>query len=229
MPKTKLIMMRHGDSVWNSKNQFTGWVDVPLSKKGIEESLKAGELIRDIPIDVILTSTLVRAQMSTFLAMSVHSTKKTLIVQHPGEGRLDAWATIYNPIAKEESIPVFYSWELNERMYGELQGLNKEETRKKFGAEQVKTWRRSYDVAPPKGESLAMTAERTIPYFQKTIMPYLEKDKNVFICAHGNSLRAICMVLDNLNKEEVVELEIPTGVPIIYEFIKGNFTKAIIV
>lgn len=218
-------MMRHGLSIWNQLNLFTGWVDVPLSEKGIEEALCGGKLIKDFPIDIIITSTLVRAQMTAFLAMSVHSSKKVPVVLHPGEGKLEEWSRIYSDAAAANCIPVIRSWQLNERMYGELQGLNKSETAEKFGEEQVKIWRRSYDVAPPNGESLAMTAKRAIPYFKEIIVPYLEKGMNVFISAHGNSMRSIIMYLDSLTKDEVLHLEIPTGIPIIYDFENGQFTK----
>lgn len=220
----KLILMRHGESVWNKKNLFTGWVDVPLSEKGVQESIEGGKKIKDIPIDIIFMSTLIRAQTTGFLAMMQHSTKKTLVVQHE-KGKLSEWAEIYNNKTKEDIIPVYYSWHLNERMYGELQGNNKDEMRKKFGEEQVHIWRRSYDVAPPKGESLKDTAERTLPYFKETIFPYLNKNKNVFIAAHGNSLRSIVMFLDNLTKDEVLKLEIPTGAPIIYDYENNKWKK----
>lgn len=222
---SKLIMMRHGQSKWNELNLFTGWVDVPLSEKGILEALEGGKQIRNIPIDIIFTSTLVRAQMTAFLVMSEHSTAKVPVVLHEGEGRLQEWAKIYSEETRQNIIPVIRSWELNERMYGELQGLNKAETMKKFGDEQVKIWRRSYDVAPPKGESLAMTAARSIPYFSNAIIPYLKEGKNVFISAHGNSLRSIIMHLDNLSKEEVLHLELSTGTPILYDYSDGKFRK----
>lgn len=222
---SKLIMMRHGESCWNQKNLFTGWVDVPLSQKGIHEALEAGKRIRDLPIDIIYTSTLVRAQMTVFLAMSLHHSGKVPVVQHQKEHKLGEWGKIYSSQTSEQTIPVIYSWELNERMYGELQGLNKTETAQKFGAEQVKIWRRSYDIAPPQGESLQMTAQRSIPYFKKEILPHLNKGRNVFICAHGNSLRSICMYLDNLSKEEVLHLEIATGLPIVYNLQDGVFSK----
>jgi 2,3-bisphosphoglycerate-dependent phosphoglycerate mutase len=138
---------------------------------------------------------------------------------------MEAWAKIHNPETEKACIPVISAWELNERMYGELQGLNKAETIEKYGAEQVKIWRRSYDTAPPEGESLAMTAARTLPYFTDVIVPYLKEGKNVFISAHGNSLRSITMQIESLSKEEVLQLEIPTGAPIIYEYIKGRFVK----
>lgn len=222
---SKLILMRHGQSLWNQLNYFTGWVDVPLSDKGIEEALEGGKLIKDIPIDMIFTSTLIRAQMTAMLAMSVHRAGKVPVILHHGEGKVEEWSQIYGEDAKKHLIPVIRCWELNERMYGELQGLNKAETAEKFGAEQVHVWRRSYDIAPPNGESLAMTAERSIPCFKDKIVPSLEEGQNVFISAHGNSLRSIIMYLDNLTKEQVVSLEIATGAPIFYHFENGIFTK----
>lgn len=221
----KLIMMRHGESAWNQKNMFTGWVDVPLSDKGIQEALDAGDLLKDIPIDIMITTTLVRAQMTAFLSMSRHSSGKVPVVLHPGEGKLEEWGQIYGKEAAANTIPVIRCWELNERMYGELQGLNKTETANKFGADQVKIWRRSFDTPPPNGESLAMTAARSIPYFTDKVVPYLKEGKNVFICAHGNSLRAIMMRLDGLTTEEVLHLEIATGVPIIYNYQNDLFAK----
>lgn len=222
---SKLIMMRHGQSKWNQMNLFTGWVDVPLSDVGIKEALDGGKLIKDIPIDIIFTTTLVRAQMTAFLALSEHSSGKVPVVLHPGEGKLEEWSKIWGEEAQKQTIPVVRCWELNERMYGKLQGLNKDETRKKYGAEQVKIWRRSFDTQPPEGESLAMTAARSIPYFNKHIIPQLQKGKNVFISAHGNSLRSIIMELDGLSKEQVVNLELATGIPIIYDYSNGQFKK----
>lgn len=221
----KLIMMRHGESEWNKKNQFTGWVDIPLSKKGIEEAIEGGKLIKDIPIDVIIMTTLIRSQMTAMLALSEHSSGKIPVVLHPGQDKLDTWSHIYSKKASAEMIPVITCWELNERMYGELQGLNKAETAAEFGPEQVKIWRRSYDITPPNGESLKMTAERSIPYFKEKVIQLLKDGKNVFISAHGNSMRSIIMYLDNLSETEVVSLEIPTGKPIIYDYNNGKFTK----
>lgn len=144
---------------------------------------------------------------------------------HKGEGKLEEWSKIYSAEALEKTIPVYTAWELNERMYGELQGLNKAETAQKYGKEQVQIWRRSYDVAPPGGESLEMTAQRTIPYFEEEIIPHLREGRNVFIPAHGNSLRSIIMDIEGLSREEVVNLELATGVPIIYEFKHGNLVR----
>ncbi|MBI2742707.1 MAG: 2,3-bisphosphoglycerate-dependent phosphoglycerate mutase [Chlamydiales bacterium] len=218
MSKAKLVMMRHGQSEWNKLNLFTGWVDIPLSVEGIQEALDAGKKIAHIPFDVIFISSLVRAEMTAMLVMSVHDSKKVPRILHRGQGKLEEWAQIYSKEAEKTCTPVIAAWQLNERMYGRLQGMNKREMMDKYGEEQVKIWRRSFDVAPPEGESLAMTAARAIPYFKEMVVPYLEAGKNVFISAHGNSLRAIMMHLDGLTKEQVVELELPTGKPVIYNF-----------
>ncbi|MCP5506586.1 MAG: 2,3-bisphosphoglycerate-dependent phosphoglycerate mutase [Chlamydiales bacterium] len=225
MEKGKLVLLRHGKSDWNQKNRFTGWVDVPLSKDGIKEAQKAGRAISHIPIDRIFVSSLMRAQMTAMIAMTEHESQKTPVLLHYGEGKLDEWGKIYDPKAEEETIPVVKAWEINERMYGELQGLDKDETRAKFGADQVKIWRRSFDIPPPNGESLEMTAERSIPYFKEKIVPLLKEGKNVLISAHGNSLRSIVMFLDGLTKEEVLELEIPTGIPLCYAFEGDSWKK----
>lgn len=224
--KAKLILMRHGESSWNKKNLFTGWVDIAITEKGMQESIEGGEKFKDIPIDTIFTSTLIRSHISLTLSMLHHSSKKTPVFQHTDGSKLEEWSKIYSEETQKEVIPVFMAWELNERYYGHLQGLNKEETAKKYGKEQVHTWRRSFDAAPPGGESLAMTSERTLPYFQKKIVPLLEKGQNVFICAHGNSLRSIIMHLDKLTKEEVVKLELATGEPLVYTFDRGSWTKS---
>jgi 2,3-bisphosphoglycerate-dependent phosphoglycerate mutase len=215
--------MRHGQSVWNKLNFFTGWVDIPLSEEGVKESIEGGKKIKNFPLDVVFTSTLVRAQMTVGLALLAH--EKIPIFQHPGEGKLEAWSKIYGEEARLKSLPVYVAWELNERMYGRLQGLNKAETAEKFGAEQVQEWRRSYDTMPPDGESLEMTVARALPYFKKQVVPRLEKGEHVLIVAHGNSLRGILMHIDGLSKEEVVGLEISTGVPIIYSYDRGKWKK----
>lgn len=205
---SKLILLRHGESQWNLENRFTGWVDVPLSPRGEEEARKAGEKLKNIQIDKRYTSVLKRAIDTDLIAMEV-------------AGKLD--------------VPVERDKALNERHYGALQGLNKEETAKKYGKEQVHLWRRSYDIAPPKdvtplnpdgiSESLKDTADRVIPYFINKIKPDIDAGLNVLVTAHGNSLRALVMYLDGLTKEEVLELNIPTGVPIVYEFENGKIVK----
>lgn len=222
----KLILMRHGASAWNERNLFTGWVDIPLSEKGIQEAIEGGKKISEMPIDVIFTSTLVRAQMTLAIALLYHSSGKVPVFLHPEDKTLAPWEEIYSQEAKEGTIPVSMAWELNERIYGHLQGLNKAETAKKYGTEQVQIWRRSFDIAPPGGESLEMTAKRTLPYFQKRIVPCLERGQNVLIAAHGNSLRSIVMNLDGLSKEQVVKLELPTGEPRIYSYEKGQWKRS---
>ena len=186
----ELILLRHGQSQWNLENRFTGWVDVPLSPKGILEAKAAGMKIQGRQIDQLFTSVLQRAMHTAQLAFEV---------------------------AAIAAVPTTRAQELNERMYGDLQGLNKAEAAKKWGDEQIKIWRRSYDVPPPNGESLADTAARVIPYWEQHILPVLKTGKNVLIAAHGNSLRALVMHLKGLTRAQVLELEIPTGAPLLFE------------
>lgn len=222
---TQLILMRHGQSQWNDQNIFTGWVDIPLSLKGIAESLEAGVKMSARPIDLVYTSCLVRAEMSALIALTLHQSRKVPVILHPGEGKMEEWAQIYGKEAKAGTLPVMRAWELNERMYGELQGMNKADMASQYGAEQVHIWRRSFDTAPPKGESLKMTAERTLPFFKKEIIPALAAGKNVFVSAHGNSLRAMMMEIEGLSTEEVLHLELATGTPIIYHYDGNVFQK----
>ena len=186
----RLVLLRHGESQWNLENRFTGWVDVPLSPRGIQEAQHAGEKLRSFKFDRAFTSVLARANETLRLALEAI-------------GQPDI------PIEKDKA--------LNERMYGELQGLDKNETAKKYGEAQVKIWRRSYDVRPPGGESLKDTAERVLPYYEHAIKPYLLNGETILIAAHGNSLRALIMELEQLSREQVLELNIPTGAPLIYE------------
>jgi 2,3-bisphosphoglycerate-dependent phosphoglycerate mutase len=217
--------------MWNAANLFTGWVDVPLTEKGINEAIEGGKEIADLPIDEVHVSTLIRAQMTAMIALSQRSDGKFPIFNYSSidnqmsdnESRMAQWAQSKKEV--ENSVPVHVSWKLNERMYGDLQGLNKQETREKYGDEQVHIWRRSYDIPPPNGESLEMTAKRTIPYLEEQIMPALIEGKNIFVAAHGNSLRSIVMSIENLSPKEVVGLEIPTGEPIIYEWSENGWQR----
>jgi len=217
-----LVLVRHGESLWNKLNLFTGWVDIPLSEKGIQEALKAGELLKDYKFDVIFTSELVRAIQTAMLIMSrnKHGVAK---VEHES-GKMKEWGIVYGEHGKNY-ISVYKAWQLNERYYGKLQGWNKDYAREVYGDEQVLLWRRSYDIAPPDGESLKDTAGRTIPYLKERIIPELEKGKNVLVSAHGNSLRSVVMYIENLTKEEVLRLNIPTGVPLIYEYKDGKLIR----
>ena len=212
----EIALIRHGESAWNKENRFTGWTDVPLSEKGIEEARAAGQLLKreGYAFDLAFTSVLKRAIKTLWLVL---------------EEMDRMW------------IPVQHSWKLNERHYGALQGLNKAETAAKFGDEQVKIWRRSYDVPPPMldkgderypakdpryanldpdeipaGECLADTVTRVIPYWQEAIVPEIRAGKKVIIAAHGNSLRALVKYLDNVSEKDILELNIPTGIPLIY-------------
>lgn len=221
MNTIKLVLLRHGESVWNKENRFTGWTDVDLSEKGKEEAKAAGQILKKegYTFDVAFTSVLKRAVRTLWIAM-------------------DEMDLLW--------VPVIRNWRLNERHYGDLQGLNKGETAAKYGEEQVLIWRRSYDICPPAlkktdprypgndpryqdlskkdlpvTESLATTVERFIPYWKNTIVPELKKGKKVLIAAHGNSLRALVMHLDKLSKEEVIKLNIPTGTPLVYELDKN--------
>ncbi len=220
----KLVLLRHGQSVWNKKNVFTGWVDVPLSVNGIREAIKAGGQLANIEFDVVFTSVQVRAIGTAMLALAQNHSDKTPVVIHD-EGKMKDWARIYSDDMNNNIIPVHRNWHLNERYYGELQGKNKAETAKIYGDEQVHLWRRSYDIPPPKGECLKDTAERTIPFFKEQILTSLKSGKNVLVSAHGNSLRSIVMFIDDLSEKEVLALEIPTGQPIVYEYNDNRLIK----
>ena len=196
---SNLILIRHGQSVWNAANRFTGWTDVELSEVGVSEAEEAGRILSSHRIDVVHTSDLIRAQRTAEIIMSLNESS--------------------------EGYSTKFDWRLNERNYGSLQGLNKAETAEKFGAEQVHIWRRSFDVAPPDGESLEMTAERTIPYFEEEILPDLQAGKGVLVSAHGNSLRSIVMHIEGISPEDIVSLEIQTGSPMFYEFEGGEISR----
>ena len=191
-----LVLVRHGQSEWNAKNLFTGWKNPDLTPDGKKEAINAGSLIkeRNIQFSMMFTSALKRAQIT-------------------GQIVLDA--------IEQPDIEVIKDEALNERDYGDLSGLNKDDARKEWGEEQVHIWRRSFDIPPPGGESLKDTAGRVLPFFNSSILPKIIEGKNILVAAHGNSLRSLVMQLDDLSKEEVIALEIPTGAPIIYSF-EGN-------
>ncbi len=186
----ELVIVRHGQSVFNKANRFTGWIDVDLSENGVKEAERAAELLKGYKFDEAFTSVLIRATRTL-----------DIILEKSGQ----------------QNIPITRDERLNERKYGDLEGKNKDEVREEFGKEQVHIWRRSYDVAPPGGESLKDTAERVLPYFEEQIVPKLKKGEKILISAHGNSLRALVMKLENLKPEEIVGVEIPTGEPKVYE------------
>jgi len=214
----KLVLVRHGESEWNLKNLFTGWTDVELTPKGVEEAKNGGKLLKEAGFDFDLCYT-------SYLKRAIHTLNNILLTMD------------------REWLPVIKAWQLNERHYGALQGLNKSETAEKYGEAQVKVWRRSYDVPPPEltlddrraphndpkyrnvdkkllplTESLAITVDRAVPYWEKVIKPEVIKGKRVIIAAHGNSLRALVKYFDNMSDAEITEVNIPTGVPLVYEF-----------
>ena len=195
-----LILIRHGQSEWNALNQFTGWKDPDLTAKGIEEAHNAGRIINDLEInfDLVFTSALIRAQNTAEIILKE--------INQP-------LSTIKNQA-------------LNERNYGDLAGLNKDDARKRWGDDQVHIWRRSYDIPPPGGESLKDTGERVLPFFMKEILPHVCEGKNVLVAAHGNSLRSLIKFLDNISDEDIVKLEIPTGAPIHYVINEDGSVKS---
>jgi 2,3-bisphosphoglycerate-dependent phosphoglycerate mutase len=196
-----LVLVRHGESDWNKKNLFTGWRDVGLTEQGIQEAREAGRKLKaqGLQFDVAFTSALIRAQHTLDLMLAELGQTK---------------------------IPVFKDQALNERDYGDLVGLNKDDARKKWGAEQVHIWRRSYDVAPPGGESLKDTLARALPYYVTEILPRVLRGERVLVSAHGNSLRALVMVLERLDKQSILKREIGTGVPIIYRLDADSTVKS---
>ena len=198
--KSKLVLVRHGQSEWNAKNLFTGWKDPKLTDLGIQEAIKAGDLLetRNLKFDLMFTSDLFRAQ----------ETGRLILKQ-----------------MNHADIQVIKDQSLNERNYGDLAGLNKDEAREKWGEEQVHIWRRSFDIPPPGGESLKNTAERVLPYFELEIMPKVKEGLNILVAAHGNSLRALVMELEKISSEEIVKLEIATGDPLTYEYSNGDFVR----
>ena len=200
MKQTNLVLVRHGQSEWNKKNLFTGWKDPNLTDLGIEEAKKAGNLLKErgLAFDIMFTSDLFRAQETG-----------RIILEQMNLGHIE--------VVKDQS--------LNERNYGDLAGLNKDEARVKWGEEQVHIWRRSYDIPPPGGESLKNTAERVLPYFNSEILPKIKESQNILVAAHGNSLRALVMELEKISSDEIVKLEIATGDPLTYKCSDQGITR----
>jgi 2,3-bisphosphoglycerate-dependent phosphoglycerate mutase len=192
-----LALVRHGQSLWNLENRFTGWVDVPLTQQGEEEARRAGERLAGTSFDVAYTSSLTRAQ-------------ETLRILQETAGF---------------DLPVIRDQALNERHYGDLQGLNKAETAERYGDEQVHIWRRSYATPPPNGEALKDTAARTLPFFERAILGDIKQGKDVLVVAHGNSNRSIVMRLDDLSEEGVLALELGTGVPLVYDLAEDGSVR----
>ncbi len=227
----KLILTRHGQSLWNAENKFTGWVDVPLSEQGRAEATIASCKLRDYRVRVCFTSMLFRAIETAIIILTevddICDGRIPIIKHEADDADWHGWDK-YNGDPEQE-LPVYPTAILDERYYGELQGLNKAETAAKFGKEQVQIWRRSYDVAPPGGESLEDTVKRTVPFFIDRIMKHLMAGDNVLIAAHGNSLRSIIKQLENLSEEEIVNVELGTAIPIVYDIdSNGQVTDKVI-
>ena len=203
---SKLVLLRHGQSQWNLENRFTGWKDIELSKNGILEAKESGRLIKEkkIPIDIVYSSELKRAIDTAIIAMKEAN---------------------YDHLFNNGELIIIKNIAVNERDYGDLTGLNKQETAEKYGKEQVHIWRRSYDVNPPGGESLKNVVERVKPYFENTMKKDLENRKNILLSAHGNSLRALFLILNFFTAETISSAEIPTGKPFIIEYENNKITN----
>ncbi|MBU1119229.1 histidine phosphatase family protein [Patescibacteria group bacterium] len=224
MPKKKsnnsnyLILFRHGQSRWNRTNQFTGWADIPLSEIGIQESLICAKKLEGLRIDTAFCSKLARAEQALLTVISKQDS--TGYIHH--EKNHSNW---YLNFKAERQIPIYLSEKLNERYYGDLQGMDKGKASKKYGKDQVFLWRRSYDARPPKGESLEDAYKRVVPYFTKEIMPHVKKKKNVIVSAHGNSLRAIIKHIENISDDDIPRLEFLTGTFVIYKYSTSALIK----
>jgi 2,3-bisphosphoglycerate-dependent phosphoglycerate mutase len=211
----KLVIVRHGESVWNKENRFTGWMDVDLSEKGIKEAKRAGKILKNYKFDSIYVSHMIRAIHTLQLILENTKDTRTPIVYHEDDKQVREREHHTGNSLNE--INIYQSKAIAERYYGDLQGLNKTETAKKFSDERVHAWRRSFDVRPPNGESLKDTLKRVLPYWEKTIKNDLNDGKTVLIVAHGNSLRAIVKYLEKISDRDIPSYEIPTGIPIEYE------------
>jgi len=226
-----LILLRHGESLWNAQNKFTGWVDVPLSERGRAEAKIASHRLSGYRVQVCFTSKLIRAIETAMICLTDRTNicgGKVPIIKHEvSDSDWHGWDHYEGDLSEE--LPILSNAALDERFYGDLQGLNKAETAEKYGEAQVHQWRRSYDVRPPGGESLEDTQKRVVVYFSSRILPHLQQGENVLVAAHGNSLRSIIMKLESLSPEAVTKLELATGVPIVYEIdSSGQVTDKVI-
>lgn len=220
---TKLVLIRHGQSIWNLQNRFTGWADVSLSQKGLKEANKAAIKLKHYKFSFAYTSNLIRAQETLFSILNKNLYCNHYIRIHENESK---WYSHYKHNKEDDiDLKVYTTEALNERYYGDLQGLNKDETRKKFGEKLVQLWRRAYKIGPPGGNSLSITYKRTIPYFKSHIEPKLKKGEDIIIAAHGNSLRSIIKYIENIADDEISKIELETGIPIVYNLDKNMKIK----
>ena len=213
---SRLFLVRHGQSIWNLQNRFTGWVDISLSRQGVIEAQQAAALLINERFDVAFTSTLLRAQDSLYEILRQNHYCEQYVRVHE---KSSEWYQHFTPVKGDASeLKIHVSEKLNERYYGDLQGLDKDWASQHYGVEQVHLWRRSYDVPPPNGESLQMTAARTLPYYQQRIVPHLQNGEDVLISAHGNSLRSIIMHIEQMTPQQIINYELATGAPHLYLF-----------
>jgi len=218
---SKLYLQRHLKSQWNVENRFAGWVDNPISREGSDMALEASKLFINEKFDVIFTSPLARNQQTVIRIL--RNFDKTPLFVHLDGGKMQKWGKFEGGFG--DCIPTYVSEKLNERYYGKLQGLNKEEAKKVFGEEQVKLWRRSWDVRPPDGESLKDTFNRTMPFYKKFIEPELKAGKNVLIISSGNALRSIVKYIENIPDDKIIDFEIGFGASIKYNFDENVYKK----
>lgn len=216
-----LVLLRHGQSRWNLANKFTGWVDVPLSASGVRHAMETAEKLKKWKMDIAFTSELTRAQETLLILLSHQD--RTGIFLHEGREK-EKW-TVHSNQLNFDDLPIYATYLLNERYYGELQGMDKIEAKTKYGEKQVFKWRRGYYDRPPEGESLKDVYERVVPYFEESIMKEMKKGKNVLVSAHGNSLRAIIKHIEGVSDKEIAYLELPTAEPIIYGFFRDELIK----
>jgi len=212
----RLTLIRHGQSIWNLQNRFTGWIDVSLSPGGVEEAQRAAALLADQQFDLAFSSALLRAQDTLYEVLKLNHHCQQYVRVHETDS--DWYEHFEASQGDAAELKIYVSERLNERYYGDLQGLNKDRARERFGAQQVHLWRRSYDIPPPNGESLAMTAARALPYFDSHILPHLQRGEHVLVSAHGNSLRSIIMHIEQMTPEQILAYELETGAPHLYDF-----------
>ncbi|MEI7512095.1 MAG: 2,3-bisphosphoglycerate-dependent phosphoglycerate mutase [Candidatus Uhrbacteria bacterium] len=218
-----LVLIRHGESRWNQCNRFTGWIDVPLSERGMAEAEECAEHCKQFDFSAAFTSKLERAHGTMFITLSKQN--RTGIVQHEHDTKYYQWVKRSNNCTTGE-IPIFESTHLNERYYGALQGMDKEAAEKKYGKEKVMNWRRGYSARPPGGgESLEDTSNRVLPYVKKHIFPRIKKGEQILVVAHGNTLRAVVKYLEKISDEDIAKLDLPEAQPLIYKYIKGEWKR----
>lgn len=218
----KLVLVRHGESRWNLCNRFTGWIDVPLSEKGIKEAEECAQHCKQYEYSAAFTSNLTRAQETLLIILSQQD--RTGVFQHDHDPKYSTWIRGSNRCSGSD-IPVFASSALNERYYGALQGMEKGSAEKKYGKDKVQAWRRGYTNRPPRGESLEEAHARMHPYLVKKILPRVRRGENILVTAHGNTLRAAIKHLEGISDEQIALVDLPEAKPLIYEYRKGRFVR----